>query len=262
MDLGLKDKVAVITGGSRGIGKACAKEFLAEGAKVVVVSKNTAANAATTQEFERQYPGKVHGIPTDLDDDGAVAAMAEQAVKKFGRIDILVNAAATVIPDDFFKMSDSYLTAIFDQKFNGVARCIRHVVPDMRTRKWGRIISISGLAGRQPHFQVVPAALNNAAVLNLTKALAAELAKDNILVNAVAPHIIDTERQEDTMTEWAKITGQPVEEVRKQRMARIPVGRMGRPDEVAAMVAFLASERAGFMTGSAYYVDGGVSLTL
>jgi len=173
-----------------------------------------------------------------------------------------VNAAATVIPDDFFKMSDSYLTAIFDQKFNGVARCIRHVVPDMRTRKWGRIISISGLAGRQPHFQVVPAALNNAAVLNLTKALAAELAKDNILVNAAAPHIIDTERQEDTMTEWAKITGQPMEEVRKQRMARIPVGRMGRPDEVAAMVAFLASERAGFMTGSAYYVDGGVSLTL
>lgn len=262
MDLGLKNKVAVISGASRGIGMACAREFLAEGATVVVVSRNAAANAAAAQEFERQYPGKVLGIPTDLDDDGSVAAMAEQAVKKLGRIDVLVNAAATVIPDDFFKMTDKYLTSMFDQKFNGVARCIRHVVPDMRKRKWGRIISISGLAGRQPHFQVIPAAVNNAAVLNLTKALAAELAKDNILVNAVAPHIIDTERQEDTMVEWAKITGQSVEEVRKQRMARIPIGRMGRPDEVAAMVAFLASERAGFMTGSAYYVDGGVSLSL
>ena len=188
--------------------------------------------------------------------------MVEQAVAKFGRIDILVNAAATVIPDDFFKMSDHSLTAILDQKFIGAARCIRHVVPGMRKRKWGRIINISGLAGRQPHFQVIPAALNNAAMLSLTKALAAELAKDNILVNAVAPHIIETERQAETMKEWARISGQSEIEVRKQRIARIPIGRMGRADEVAAMVAFLASERASFIAGAAFYVDGGVSMTL
>jgi 3-oxoacyl-[acyl-carrier protein] reductase len=132
----------------------------------------------------------------------------------------------------------------------------------MRKRKWGRIINISGLAGRQPHFTVVPAALNNSAMLNLTKALAAELAKDNILVNAVVPYIIATERQDDTMREWAQTTGQTEAEVRQQRVSRLPVGRMGRPEEVAAVVAFMASERSSYVVGTAWYVDGGGSMTL
>ncbi len=208
MDLGLKDKVAIITGGSRGIGKACAKELLQEGASVVLVSKNPEINAAATRELSESHPGYVTGIPTDLDGDAATAAMVARVADHFGRIDILVNSAATVIPQDFFAVADADFTHFLDQKFNPAARSIRHVVPHMRNRKWGRIINISGLAGRQPHFQVVPAALNNSAMLNLTKALAAELAKHNILVNAVVPHIIDTERQDETMKEWAQITGQ------------------------------------------------------
>lgn len=262
MDLGLKDKVAVITGGSRGIGKACAKELLAEGAIAVLVSKDPASNAAAVRELEKTYPGRVIGVPTDVNDDLAIGAMTEQVVQKFGRIDILVNSAATVIPQDFFKMDDAQLSSLLDQKFNAAARCIRHLVPHMRKRKWGRITNISGLAGRQPHFTVVPAALNNSAMLNLTKALALELAKDNILINAVAPYIIDTERQGDTMREWAQMTGQPEAEVRQQRISKVAVGRMGRPEEVGAVVAFMASERAGYVVGTAWYVDGGGSMTL
>ena len=262
MDLGLKDKVAIITGGSRGIGKACAKELLAEGAVVVLVSKNPDINAAAARELGKLDPNRVLGIPADLADDTAIAAMTTRVLERYGRIDILVNSAAIVIPQDFFKMDDGHLAALLEEKFNPAARCIRHAVRDMRKRKWGRIINISGLAGRQPHYTVVPAALNNAAMLNLTKALAAELAKDNILVNAVVPYIIDTERQDETMKEWAQMTGQTEAEVRQQRVSRLPVGRMGRPEEVAAVVAFMASERASYVVGTAWYVDGGGSMTL
>lgn len=262
MDLGLKDKVAIITGGSRGIGKACAKELLAEGAIAVLVSKTPEANAAAVREFEKTYPGRVIGIPTDVNDDAAIRAMTEQVAAKFGRIDILINAAATVIPQDFFKMDDADVAGLLDQKFNPAARCIRAVVPHMRKRKWGRIINISGLAGRQPHYTVVPASLNNAAMLNLTKALAVELAKDNILVNACVPYIINTERQDETMKEWAKMTGQTEAEVREQRVSKVPVHRMGTPEEVGAVVAFMVSERASYVVGTAWYVDGGGSMTL
>ena len=262
LDLGLKDRVAIVTGGSRGIGKACAKELAAEGATVVLVGKTPEANAAAVSELGNPHPDRVLGIPTDLDDDAAIARMTAKVVERYGRIDILVNSAAIVIPQDFFKMDDANLTSLLDQKFNPAARCIRHVVPHMRARKWGRIINVSGLAGRQPHFQVVPAALNNSAMLNLTKALAAELAKDDILVNAVVPYIINTERQDATMKEWAQISGQTEAEVRKQRVSRLPVGRMGTPEEVSAVVAFMASERASYVVGTAWYVDGGGSMTL
>ncbi len=262
MDLGLKDKVAIITGGSRGIGKACAKELLAEGAIAVLASKTPEANAAAVREFEKTYPGRVIGIPTDVNNDVAVRAMVEQVAAKFGRVDILVNAAATVIPQDFFKMDDAAVESLLDQKFNPAARCIRAVVPHMRKRKWGRIINISGLAGRQPHFTVVPAALNNSSMLNLTKALAVELAKDNILINACVPYIINTERQDETMKEWAQMTGQTEAEVREQRVSKVPVRRMGTPEEVGSVVAFMVSERASYVVGTAWYVDGGGSMTL
>jgi 3-oxoacyl-[acyl-carrier protein] reductase len=262
LDLGLKDRVAIITGGSRGIGKACARELVAEGACVVLVSKDPAVNAAAVREIGALFPDRTLGIVADVTDDRAIGAMNARVVEKFGRLDILVNAAATVIPRDFFKMADGELASLLEQKFNPAARAIRHAVPHMRKRRWGRIINISGLAGRQPHYPVVPAALNNSAMLNLTKALAAELAKDNILVNAVVPYIIDTERQDDTMREWAQTTGQTEAEVRQQRVSRLPVGRMGRPEEVAAVVAFMASERSSYVVGTAWYVDGGGAMTL
>lgn len=260
MDLGLAGRVAVVTGSSRGIGRACAESLSAEGATLVVTGLNEEPLGQTIKELEQN--GKVLGIRADLTKDGEVKALIDAAYNAFGRIDILVNSAASVIPSDFFSIEEEQWTQIFEQKLNGFARTLRHAVPYMREAKWGRIVNISGVAGRQPHSPTVTVGLNNAAVLNLTKALAGPLAKDGITINAVIPHIIDTGRQAETMSEWAKITGQTEEQVRKERVGKIPLNRMGEPGEVGDAVAFLASERASFITGAALHVDGGVTMSI
>lgn len=262
MDLGLDGRVAIVTGGSRGVGHACAAALLAEGAKVALVSRDPERLEAARAALAEKSGGAMIAVPTELRSDDAVRAMVERTQDEFGRIDILINSAATVTPVDFMRLSEEQWLDLFEQKLNGYARCLRHVIPHMRQRKWGRIVNIAGLAGRQPHATTIPVGLNNATVLNLTKALANDLARDGIHVNAVIPHIIDTDRQDETMQKWAAITGQTEAEVRAERVAKIPIGRMGRPEEVGAVVAFLASERASFVTGAAWHVDGGVSVTI
>jgi len=262
MDLGIKDRVAIVTGGSRGVGRACAASLLAEGAIVALVSRDAERLENTRKELVKETDGTVIAIPTELRDADAVRQMVDRVLAEFGRIEILINSAATVTPAAFLELSEDQWLDIFEQKLNGYARCMRYVIPAMRERQWGRIINISGLAARQPHATTIPVGLNNAAVLNITKSLANELAKDGIRVNAVIPHIIDTDRQDETMQEWAKITGQTEAEVRAERVAKIPVGRMGRAEEVGDVVAFLASERTSFVTGAAWHVDGGVSIAI
>ncbi len=260
MDLGLADRVAIVTGSSRGIGRACAESLLGERATVVVSGRDQERLDATVKELGKT--GKVLGVRADLTRDADARALIGRAVDAFGRLDILVNSAASVVPSEFFAIAEEQWTQLFEEKLNGYARTIRHAVPIMRERNWGRVVNVSGVAARQPHAPTVTIGLNNAAVLNLTKALAAHLANQGITMNAVIPHIIDTDRQAETMSEWAKITGQSEEEVRKERVSKIPLGRMGRPREVGDAVAFLASERASFITGAALHVDGGVTMSI
>lgn len=262
MDLRLKDRVAIVTGGSRGIGHACAVSLATEGAKIVLVSRDPDRLEQSRKALAESSGVTVTAVPTELRDDNAVRKMVEQTIGEFGRVDILVNAAATVTPTAFADLTEEPWMDLFEQKLNGYARCLRYVVPQMRTQKAGSIVNLSGLAARQPHATTIPVGLNNAAVLNLTKALASDLAKDGIRVNAVIPHIINTDRQDETMREWAAITGQTEAEVRAERTAKIPLGRMGKSEEVGDVVAFLASDRCGFVTGAAWFVDGGVSMSI
>jgi 3-oxoacyl-[acyl-carrier protein] reductase len=265
MDLGLAGRVAIVTGGSRGIGRACAASLLGEGAAVALVSRDPerleAARAALVEASGASSTARrAIAVPADLGSDDAVRAMVERVRAELGHIDILVNAAATVIPTAFSKLTEERWREVFEQKLNGYARCLRHVIPVMRAQRAGSIVNISGLAARQPQATTIPVSVNNAATLSLTKGLANDLAKDGIRVNAVIPHIIDTDRQDETMREWAGITGQTEAELRAERIAKIPLGRMGRAEEVGDVVAFLASDRASFVTGAAWHVDGGVAV--
>jgi NAD(P)-dependent dehydrogenase (short-subunit alcohol dehydrogenase family) len=264
MDLGISGRVAVVTGGSRGNGLAIAEALLNEGAAVVVTGRDKARLDKACGELGKRSGGngRVLGVQADLGDAAAAANVVDKAVQKFGRLDILINNAAAVRPADFMSLSDELFGEVFEEKLNLYARVLRHAIPVLRKNGWGRIINISGLAGRQPHLTTITVGLNNSAVLNLTKGLAGWLAKDNITVNAVVPHLINTDTQDDTMARWAEITGQTEEQVRKERIARVPLGRLGRPEEVGAAVAFLASERASFITGAALTIDGGVSMSI
>ena len=258
MNLGLKDRVAIVTGASVGIGRACAAELLAEGAHVVAASNDPKRNAEACRKLSGKG-GRVLGVPFDIESDDSVHLMVERTVAEFGRLDILVNNAALVSPGDLYTLSDAEWGKNFDKKLNGFARCMRHAIPPMRARKWGRIVNVTGGAGRQPQPNAVATGMNNAAILNLTKAMANDLARDGILLNAVVPTSTLTERLEDAIRKAAAQSGKSVAEVLKERGAKFPLGRLADPAEVAAVVAFLASERASYVVGCAWPVDGGAS---
>src|SRR5258707_10101094 len=262
MDLGLSGRVAIVSGGSRGIGSACAAELAAEGAHVFVVSRYALNTAAACITLIAHAEGRIIGVPADLNDPAAVQAVFDRTMTEFGRLDILVNCAAVIGRGDFFSFDDVKWEKMFDDKLNGTARCIRLAAPLMRQRKWGRIINVLGGAARQPQPAAVSVGLNNAAILNLIKAVAGDLAKDNILINAVIPSVIHSERLDETIRAEAVRTGKSEAEMRAARVARIPLGRMGQGREVGAVVAFLASERASFVTGSAWPVDGGAAAVI
>jgi 3-oxoacyl-[acyl-carrier protein] reductase len=262
MDLGLTNRVAIVTGGNRGIGYAISAELLAEAAHVVVANLDPARNAQAVEKLKAASNGRVIGVPTDLNDAAAVERLFKTTLAEFGRLDILVNNATHVSPGGFFAMTEESWDHAFDHNVRGTVRCIRHAVPPMRERQWGRIINISGGAAWTPQLGAITTGINNAAVQNLTVALANELGKDGIMVNAVVPTAVRTERHDRNIREAMEKTGQSEAEVLKPRVAKIPVGRMAAPAEVAAVVVFLASERASFVTGSAWAVDGGVSARL
>jgi 3-oxoacyl-[acyl-carrier protein] reductase len=260
MDLGIKDRVAIVTGGNRGIGYAVSAALLAEGAHVVVASLDPARNKEAIDKLDTK--GRVIGVPTDLNDAAAVDALFKKTLAGFGRLDILVNNATNIWQGSFFAMDESAWDRAFDNKLRGTVRCIRHAVPPMRERKWGRIINLSGGAAWTPQLGAITTGINNAAVQNLTVALANELGKDGITVNAVVPTAVRTDRHDNNIRDEVAKTGKSEAEVLKPRVAKIPLGRMGTAEEIANVVVFLASERASFVNGSAWAVDGGVSARL
>ncbi len=257
MDLNLKDKVALITGASRGLGAATAAVLAAEGAKLVLSARDNDALRSQASELE-----KAHGTPcliveADLTQPESCDAVVKTALDQFGRIDILVNSAGASQGGLFWELNDQVWHDSFELKVMGTIRMLRAVVPAMLDQKYGRIVNIVGNTGLQPSPRLLPGASANAALLAITRGLGEELAPHGVVVNALNPGPTRTERWTTLMDRLAESSGRSVAEVEADYTDQIPMGRLGEPEEIARIAAFLASDMAANMTGSTVTADGG-----
>jgi 3-oxoacyl-[acyl-carrier protein] reductase len=263
MELGLEGKVAVVTGSSKGIGKAIAVELAREGCRVALAARGEKDLEEAAEDVRRTgSAGDVLAVATDVTKADDVERLIEETVTRFETVDILVNnAGGTGRRSHFHELSDEEWFEILDLNLISAVRLTRAVLPHMRRQRWGRIINVASESGSQPsalkpHYNAAKAAL-----INLTKGLSKAYGEYGILVNAVSPATTITPAVEDLMAEEARRKSIPRNEREaafvRENKPDIVAGRLGRPEETAWVVTFLASERASFVTGANYRVDGG-----
>ena len=257
MDLGLKDKVAIVTGGSQGIGKAAAIRLAAEGACVVIAARGRERLDQTAAEIT-SFGGRVTISQSDVSQKHDCEALIRHAIDSFGRLDILVNNAGTSATNAFESVVDEDWQQDFDLKLFSAIRLVRLAIPHMKQQGGGRIINVTNIGAKQPAARTMPTTVTRAAGLALTKALSKEFAPDGILVNTVC---IGTVRagQYERKAEAMRVS---VESIYAERATGIPLGRVGEAEEVANVIAFLASQAASFVTGTSINLDGGASAVL
>jgi NAD(P)-dependent dehydrogenase (short-subunit alcohol dehydrogenase family) len=262
MDLGLKGKVAIVTGGSDGIGKAAAHRLAEEGARVAIVARRLDVLEAAAKEIEAATRGVVLPIQGDVTDRATAGRVVKTTVDQFGRIDILVNNAGTSMAKSFESVSDDDWEADFNLKVWGAVRLIRAVIPEMRKVGGGRIINVTNLGGRTPGPASMPTSISRAAGIALTKGLSRDLAKDNILVTTVCIGLIKSGQHERRYAQLKQSNPDLTLEEFYAQLAKnrgVPLGRVGEAHEAGDVIAFLASERASYLTGVAINIDGGTS---
>jgi 3-oxoacyl-[acyl-carrier protein] reductase len=256
MDLGLAGRRAVVTGGSKGLGKAIAAELLTEGAQVVICSRNEAELEEAAAEL-RKPGGTVFAFRCDVTDAGQVTAFIAESASALGGIDILVNNAGAARPGRFETLADADLEGDFEVKVMSQVRCTRAALPLLRQSTAPRVININAVYGRYPDPAFFATSVNRASCLGLAKALAMELGPEGILVNSVNIGFVTT-------PQWKNIHRRRAPDTSAEKFfgqlaaAEVPLGRFGRDDEVSGIVAFLASDRASYITGASVDVAGGM----
>ena len=258
MELGLKGKVVLVTGASRGIGRAIALAFAGEGCRLALASRTPGALAAVANEVEA-LGAEARAWATDVTDPGQAETLVNAVIQQWGRIDVLVNNAGAGLAKAFEAVSDGEWQANVNLNLMSAVRLSRMALPHMKQQGGGQIINIAALSGRVPRLGQIVSNAAKAALINFTESLAAEVGPDGIRVNAVCPGAVLTERWQERVARYGKERGLSVEQAMTELARRyIPLGRLGRPEEVAGAVVFLASERAGFITGTSIFVDGGM----
>lgn len=251
MDLGLHDKVALVCASSKGIGRAAAEALAQEGTCLALCARDAATLEATAAQIRDQYGVEVLAVALDLRDGAAIDGLVREVMARFGRLDILVNNTGGPPPGPFEAHDDAAWQTAFETLLLSVVRLTRLALPDMRRRKWGRIVTVTSTAVKQPIPNLVLSNALRAAVTGLTKTLAAEVAKDGITVNTVAPGRILTDR-------LTSMYGGDVESTRRNASGDIPAGKVGEPSDMGNAIAYLCSDRAGYITGTTLQIDGGL----
>ena len=259
MDLGLKGKCALVTGGSMGIGKAAALALAEEGCRVAIGARGKEALAQAAAEIARHTQVEAMAVQADCTKPAEIRRMVGEVLERFGRIDILVNSIGSAKSGHFLQLTDEEWRDSLELKLFGVVHCCREVVPYMQRRGWGRIVNLIGHRGRQPEAQAMPAGVANAGLINFTKALADEFVRDGILVNGVSPCPMQTRRLDYMVKAKASMMGISEEAAREAFLRDIPIGRFAQPHEIAPLIAFLASERNTYISGTTVSIDGGAT---
>ncbi len=252
-----KKQVVVVTGGARGLGEAFARRFASEGADIVLIDLQRDACEHTTQELQQMYGVQAQAVCVSVSDHDAMIRSVQQLKEQWGHIDIWVNNAGIYRGTPTEEVSMAEWQLMLDVNYTGVFVCTKAVSPVMKAQQRGRIINISSIAGRTGFRNSISYCSNKAAVIGLTRAVAIDLAPYNVTVNAVCPGTIMTDMQLKVDADICLNEGWPVGTHLQHKTAQIPMGRMGTIEEVAGVVAFLASNDASYVTGQTIEVDGG-----
>jgi 3-oxoacyl-[acyl-carrier protein] reductase len=258
METGLKNRVAIVAASSQGIGRATAEAFAAEGCRVAMCARNRESLNASAEKIRSQYKADVIAEPLDVTDAGAVRDFVNAVVQKFGSADICVTNAGGPPAKGFLATTIEEWKRAVDLNFMSAVYFAHQVIPHMQLKKWGRILTITSIATKQPVPDLVYSNAVRAAVVGLVKSLANEFGKDGILVNNVGPGFTATDRLKELAKSRSAASGKTEQQVLDSLAADTAVKRLGEPRELADTIVWLASERASYITGQTILVDGGL----